>query len=212
MEINIQHVEKAYLYLKGLAYHENLNLFLKQQIAEFEIQNMRVNQLLDDEENNNGLDDVFTNIVSTINSNEASANKQFQRWAKDISYRLLPKVVEREEDYKQRKHNEDKGLFISNVRESDEYAVSKINYFITAPVEIHIIETLWCLFVGSVLETKMSKDSYGNRMHPTALKNATSEDGTTGTGLFKRYIYQYNKWRNQAVEVATNISKDNDDV
>lgn len=212
VEISIQHVEKAYLYLKGLAYHENLNLFLKQQIAEFEMKHIEVSHSLEDEESNNGLDGIFINIVSTINSNEASASKQFNRWLKDISYRLLPKVVEREEDYKQRKHNEDQGLFISNVREADEYSVSKINYFITAPVEIYIIETLWCLFVGSVLETKMSKDSYGNRMHPTALKNATSEDGPTGTGLFKRYIYQYNKWRDQAVEVATNISKENDDV
>lgn len=213
MEISIQHVEKAYLYLKGLAYHENLNLFLKQQIAEFEMQNMKVSQLSEDKESNEGLDNVFINIVSTINNNEACASKQFKRWLKDISYRLLPKAVERkEENCKQRKDNEDKGLFISNVRESDNYSVSKINYFITAPVEIHIIETLWCLFVGSVLETKMRKDSYGNRMHPTALQNATSEDGTTGTGLFKRYIYQYNKWRDQAVEVATNISKDNGDV
>ena len=138
MRIDIDDIEKAYLYLKGLAYHENLNLFLKQQIAEFEMQNMKVSQLSEDKESSDGLDKVFINIVSTINSNEACASKQFKRWLKDISYRLLPKAVERKEDYKQRKDNEDKGLFISNVRESDNYSVSKINYFITAPVEIHI--------------------------------------------------------------------------
>ena len=160
MEISIQHVEKAYLYLKGLAYHENLNLFLKQRIAEFEMKNIKVSTSIEHEENSDGLDHIFSKIALIINSDADSdrARKPFERWLKNISYHLLPKAVERAEDSNQSKHNEDKGLFISNVRESDKYLVSKINYFINAPIEIHIIETLWCLFVGPVLETKMNKD------------------------------------------------------
>ena len=214
MEISIQHVEKAYLYLKGLAYHENLNLFLKQRIAEFEMKNIKVSTSIEHEENSDGLDHIFSKIALIINSDADSdrARKPFERWLKNISYHLLPKAVERAEDSNQSKHNEDKGLFISNVRESDKYLVSKINYFINAPIEIHIIETLWCLFVGPVLETKMNKDSYGNRMHSTALQEATNKNTSTGYELFKRYIHQYNKWRDQAVEVATDISKKGDDV
>ena len=36
MELNIEHIKKAYLFVKSYAYHENLNLFLKQRMAEFE--------------------------------------------------------------------------------------------------------------------------------------------------------------------------------
>ncbi|AWT49049.1 hypothetical protein DLE54_05570 [Psychrobacter sp. YP14] len=213
MKISIQHVEKAYLYLKSLAYHENLNLFLKQRIAKFEEDNIKLSQLMEcEEESKNGLDDVFEKIALIINSDVYSDSKQFSRWLDRISYHLLPKAVEREEDSRHREHKENQGLFISNVRESDKYFVSKLNYFISAPVELHIIETIWCLFVGSVLETKMNKCSYGNRMHPFVLKNAMNKNSSNGTELFKRYINQYNKWRDQAIDVANNISKNGEDV
>ena len=120
---------------------------------------------------------------------------------------MLPKLVERNED----KPSQNTGLFISNVRDSDQYQVSKVNYFINAPVEIHIIEMLWCLFVGSALEKGMSKDSYGNRMHSSAL-NFSKDSDLSGQEVFKRYIDQYNQWRDQALEVATQVSKNGDDV
>ena len=209
MEISIQHVEKAYLYLKGMVYHENLNFFLKQRIADFEFENTKPDEIFRTELESNDLDRVFENIAFILNSNEPCENKKVQRWLKSINYNLLPKNV----DIRERNSNKKrKGLFVSNVKESEEYLISKMNHFINAPIEIHIIDTLWCLVVGSVLEKNMSKDSYGNRMHPSALKNATKTDGITGGGLFKRYISQYDKWRNQAVSIATEIAKNGNDV
>lgn len=198
MELNIDHIRKAYLFLKSYAYHENLNLFLKQRVAEFESTHIEINE-------------IFEIIVGVINQESPSDHPKFKEWLGRIDYHLLPKLVERREDHKQNKTNQKNGLFISNVRDSLQYQVSKVNYFINAPIEIHIIDMLWCLLVGPALEAKQSRDSYGNRMHPSAL-NFSKENGANGSEVFKRYIDQYNQWRDQALAVATEASKSGDDV
>ncbi|RLT91614.1 MULTISPECIES: reverse transcriptase domain-containing protein [unclassified Ketobacter] len=199
MNLDILQIEKAYLCLKSYAYHENLNLFLKQRVAEFELKNAE-------------LDYAFETISDVINSDNAHRSDQFQAWVKDIDYHLLPKLVERKEDHNQNQHNRDKGLFISNVRDSEKYQVSKVNYLFRAPVELHIIETLWCIYAGAALESSMSRDSYGNRMHSSVLRYTSEDCGGFGKEIFKRYIDQYNQWRDQAIQVATDISKQGDDV
>ena len=130
-----------------------------------------------------------------------------------IDYHLLPKKVDRNEDELQKNHNDGaNGLFISNVKDSKNYQVSKVNYFVKAPIEIHILEILWCLFAGPALEVKVSKDNYGNRMHPSALKYGNKCDGVNGQEVFKRYIEQYNAWRDQAIKAATETAQFGDDV
>ncbi|WP_396587742.1 reverse transcriptase domain-containing protein [Bermanella sp. R86510] len=194
MELNINHIRKAYLFVKSYAYHENLNLFLKQRVAEFETSHTE-------------LDEVFESIIEVVDQENPCNHKYFKDWLKSINYHLLPKLIERNED----KSNQNTGLFISNVRDSEQYQVSKVNYFIKAPVEIHIIEMLWCLIIGPALEKDMSKDSYGNRMHSSAL-NFSEDNDFSGQEVFKRYIDQYNQWRDQALEVATEVSNSGDDV
>jgi len=198
MELSIDHVKRAYLYLKSYAYHENLNLFLKQRVAEFEATHPELEQ-------------IFETIVSIVSDSKTYEDENFDKWLKSIDYHLMPKVVERKEDYKQNEQNHTNGLFISNVRDSEKYLVSKVNYFINAPVEVHIIEILWCLFVGPALESGMSKDSYGNRMHSSSLNYAEDND-LKGQEVFKRYIDQYNQWRDQGIKVATEVSANGDDV
>lgn len=198
MTFTTENVRKAYLYLKSYAYHENMNLFLKQRVAEFEASTPELEQ-------------AFEQIVTVINSESPWESNIFLLWLKDIGFHYLPKAVNRKEDHEQNEKNKINGLFISNVRDSNSYQVSKVNYFIKAPVEIHIIEMLWCLFAGSALEEGMSKDSYGNRMHPSALKFAADKDAS-GQEVFKRYIDQYNQWRDQAIKVATETSTDGDNV
>ncbi|KAE8545767.1 reverse transcriptase domain-containing protein [Marinobacter nauticus] len=195
MELKIHHVKKAYLYLKSYAYYENLNLFLKQRVAEFEALHSE-------------LDQSFEDIVRIMSGENPCDDERFNEWLKRIDYHLLPKVVERREAHKE---SENFGLYISNVRDSEKYQVSKVNYFISAPVELHIIEVLWCLFAGPALEKCMSKDSYGNRMHPSALKFA-NDNYSSGQEIFKRYIDQYNQWRDRAINVATEVSANGDNV
>lgn len=182
--------------MKSYAYHENLNLFLKQRVAEFEA-------------NNQNVEEIFEEILNVLKSDDCFENELFKKWIDSVDYHLLPKLVERHDVKSIKKKQE--GLFLSNVRDSDKYQISKVNYFIKAPVEVHLIEIMWCLFVGPVLELKVSKDIYGNRMHSNAL-DAMELDNVNGQEIFKRYIDQYDLWRDQAINVAADISKNGDDV
>jgi len=190
-------INKAYLFLKSYAYHENLNLFLKQRVASFEV---------------NEFDKALTDLTYFLNDESWEDNKDFSDWLSDIDYHLLPKAINRVEDSSQNEHNKKNGLFISNVRDSKHYQVSKVNYFINARVELHIIEILWSIVVGPALENELSSDCYGNRMHSSAKSYSDNFAKKENNALFKRYIEQYNKWRDQSIDVAANISKNGDDV
>lgn len=203
MDLNIGHVEKAYLYLKNYAYHENLNLFLKQRIASFE------------EKKSENMNEIFETILNVIKTEDHhfAENEILEAWLHKIDYHLLPKTIERAEEEKQKEYNKsNNGLFISNVKDSLNYQVSNVNYFIKAPIEIHIIEILWCLFVGPALENILNKDCYGNRLHQSVFKYGNHSDSISGQELFKRYIVQYNSWRDQAINIASNTAKKGDDV
>lgn len=199
MDLTKEVIEKAYLYLKSHTYHENLNLFLKERVAEFEC---------------NVYDEAIEAITRVVNADSAIETPEFKAWLKDIDYHLLPKSVDRPEDTQQNDHNKDNGLFITNVTVSEKYQISKVNYLINAPVELHIIEVLWCLYVAPILEAKLTKDCYGNRMNSFAKEFCTNtpEDSSGSTELFKRYIEQYNLWRDQAIDIATNLANSQEDV
>lgn len=197
MELSEAAVKKAYLFLKSYAYHENLNLFLKQRVASFEV---------------NEFNGALSKLTHFLNDDGWKESNEFSGWLEGIDYHLLPKAINRAEDLVQNEHNVKKGLFITNVRDSDSYNVSKVNYFINASVELHIIEILWCIVVGPALENELSSDCYGNRMHTSAKPYSGDIDKKESNALFKRYIQQYNKWRDQSIDVATNISKDGEDV
>lgn len=198
MEIDNKIIKQAYLYLKNYIYYDNLNLFLKQKIAEFETDNQIKNQIK--------LEKKFEEIVNYLTHNDTT---QLNNWLEQIDFHILPKQVDFV-DCDNKKTQE--GLFISNVREKESYVVTKINYLIDAPIALHIIDTLWCLYVGPVLEAEISKDNYGNRMSASALRFAKNQGSHNEKVLFKYFIKQYNRWRDQSIQIAKDLSENKDDV
>lgn len=198
MKLDIDTIKSAYLSLKSYAYQDNLNLFLKQRVAAFE---------------STDSDTSFQKILSVLNSKEPVETSDFKGWLEEISYYLLPKSVSKAEDIKQNQHNKTNGLFISNITSSTEYQVEKVNYFINAPVELHVIEMLWCTVVGSVMDSRLSDDCYGNRLKNFPTSNDTGDKPSYYTrDIFKRYVDQYNQWRDQAIEIASNLANKEEDV
>lgn len=154
-------------------------------------------------------DDLQT-LLDAINSEDICSNDDFKKWLGAISFRLLPKGANRPEDKPQNDHNKENGLFLTNVTASEEYEVSKLNYMIDAPAELHLLEILWCLVVAPALEDDLTKDCYGNRLSDAAI--AFNESFTFGTEptkseVFKRYFDQYSAWRDKALDCATELSK-----
>lgn len=201
MNISSEVVRKAYLILKNNVYHENLNLFLKQRVAKFE---------------SNGFDESINRLTSVLETEYPQSTNEFENWLSVINYNVLPKKILRLEDKlegeKPENEKSNDGLFLSNVKDSEIYRVTNINYFINAPIELHIIEVLWSLTVGVLLDGKLSKDCYGNRVNDIIKKSIDKISENSSTELFKRYIDQYNNWRDEAISVATNIAKAKEDV
>ena len=110
-------------------------------------------------------------------------------------------------------NGEENELFISNVTTSSRYRADKVNYFIIAPVELHVIEVLWCLVVGPLMEEELRECCFGNRMDDAA-KNFTrgAFDAGNSRSLFKYYMGQYGSWRDRALETAKEISESGEDV
>ncbi|EFT1406517.1 reverse transcriptase, partial [Salmonella enterica] len=113
-------VISAYNCLKSYAYYENLNFFLKAEVARFESFN-------------------FQSKVDRIVEFFENDNEDFIKWLNKIEVELLPKKIDSHLDFEQRSG----ALFLSNNKTADDYKVCAVNYLITAPAEIYIIETLW---------------------------------------------------------------------
>ena len=190
-------VEQAYLYLKSYSYHENINFFLKQKIAEFECDPR--------------FDENIRKLSDSLRRKNFTTSPAFKKWLESVDCRILPKSFKSPED-RNGNGRKDGGLLISNVTTSSEYLADRVNYFISAPVELHIIEVLWCLVVGPLVEEDLQECCCGSRLHDLA-KNFTRQENTGNfTTLFRLYVKQYNSWRDQALKVATEISKKDEDV
>ena len=199
MKLNENDITNAYLALKNHVYYDNINLFLKQRLSEFES--------VDGSE----FEQRLQTILSVFGDADFESNEQLIGWLDQIDFHLLPKSIEPRKEGNCEEES-DKGLFISNVRESEGYDVSKVNYFINAPIELHILDALWCLVVAPALEHSMSKDSYGNRLSSQSLAYSNKRTLSGNTSVFRRYITQYNQWRDQAITQATRIFEGGDDV
>lgn len=187
-------LKQAYLYLKSYSYHENLNFFLRQKIAEFEC---------------DSFDERIGELFRLLRLKNFTKSSAFREWLESIDCRVLPKSVNGPED--KNGNGRKNGLFISNVTTSSEY-LARVNYFIIAPVELHIVEVLWCLVVGPLMEEGLEECCYGNRLHDSA-KNFTQQKNTGNfTTLFRLYANQYSSWRDRALKVAEEISKKDEDV
>lgn len=186
-------VISAYNCLKSYAYYENLNFYLKAEVARFENSKFH------------------TKINRVVNFFE-NDNEEFSRWLNKIEVELLPKKIDSHLGFTQ-----DSGaLFLSNNKTADEYKVSAVNYLIVAPVEIYLIETLWSIFVGSMLDDRFSESVYGNRISKTIKKYSKQNDDSKriyAKNIFERYIDNYNKWRDGGIDKAIDvIEKERNDV
>ena len=188
---------QAYLYLKNYAYYENMNFFLKQRIAEFE-------------------GDVFEKKIEKLstefNKRGFTSNSFFKECLKSIDFHVLPKSILTLEEKDVDQDDQNKGLYISNISRSSEYRVCKVNYFVNACIELHIIEFLWCLIVGPILEEDLSEHCYGNRMDEATKNFRFRRNAGQYRRLFKYFYKQYSSWRDRGISIACKIHENNQDV
>lgn len=171
----------AYLKLKQEIYYEQLDLFVRNRLAEFEADGLLKQKI---HELANLLDDWVDEELPTPIS--ALIDK--------IDYHIIPKVVGSEACLNVNSQ------VISNCKTSENYDVQSVHYLIDAPVELLILDTAWCILNGKENEKVLGSCCYGNRLNydkPVSETNVQS--------LFKLYHKQYSMWRDGAVDAAKEL-------
>jgi hypothetical protein len=179
-------IRSCYLALKQEIYHDNLNHFLKKKLSSFE--------------HENDIDKYLKEFCKKINNACEMQDYKILINNDSVDYHILPKSLSKEQDNKTIHIN-----FLSNMRSHRDYELVNINYFIDPSIEVLLVSALWTKSIGKMLDGDFNDDCLGNRIDQ-------SLDYATHPRLFKPYIYQYKKWRNQAIDVALDNAKNHTNI
>ena len=83
--------------------------------------------------------------------------------------------------------------------------LSKMLIFCDMPIELHILSILWIKKYGTILDKKINKHIYSNRL-------ISENKRSSGHALFKPYSRQYQKWWSNAVDESKNLLEKNENV
>lgn len=132
-------ITDAYRKLKTYFYYDNSDLFMKRKIADFEYKNENIEQIFDQlaKKLNTQSEDIGKYVI-TAQSNRNNL----------IDFYILPKSFENNI-----LENDCKNIIITNRYTSEVYEFSKFNFLIDIPIELHIINVLWIVKLGYLLDS-----------------------------------------------------------
>jgi hypothetical protein len=196
---SIKLVEIAYKKFKQYAYYEQLDLFQRKKIADFECDSnfdKKLNQL---------------SIIIDIIKKGADDIEEIDNLLKNINYNLIPKSIGSIPCDKKSisKDKDDKNFhFITNNKSSDKYCLEGINYFIDVPIELQLICVIWIMKAGVHIDSGLSDSCYWFRLNEK-LKKPNEQS----SHIFKLYNTQYSEWRKNAIQKAEDtLKKENKDI
>jgi len=176
----IEDINRAIDYLLTEAYYEQVDLWFRNQCCSEELTDINKRK-------------VFTNkCVKLINDCKYNDNNQeILDLVNMVDCKIFPKSIEDGNNSNVENKEEISGRWISNHRTKDEYIVDHVELYIDLPLELRIIDVLWCMKVGTILDAQLSSNCYANRIEKRAGKN-----------LFKLYFNQYKSWRDSGLRRA----------
>lgn len=186
--ISSQLVFEAYRKFKSNYYYDKSSLAIRLQIAEFE-ENVRNAVGSDFREK---FDAYTVDLLNALNGQE-DVETCIASYCAQIDCTLVPKNMERTDD------KNDNIQFLSNVEPIDSITVKDVNVVIVAPIEIHILSTLWVMLIGIKLSKCIGDDNYAYLLE---YKDADRKEIKPGLKLYKPYFYGYQQWRDNAHHTA----------
>jgi len=207
-EYTSDQMRAAYAKYKSHVYYDTTELFQRKQLAVFETgigdeitrSHPRVYKIKEDFFQFAAIDlnQKFAAIAEGL-TNYHSNPEFIDHFLDQIKLTPLPKNFVDPKKRKEIQQNvPSQENFITNKREDETYLVDRLSIFISLPVELHLISVLWLMQYGYRLDKKLGDECLGNRLILNQDKTAITE----GSGLFKPYFNQYQKWRDLAVEEA----------
>lgn len=197
-------LKSAYRKYKNHVYYDNYSAIQRFDLAKFEVENFKISFVDKAEYEHNkdfekAFDDYFSKLAYDLTNDWCNKIKNI---IDNIDVISFPKNVE--------SVNDKKNNIITNFKKSSS-DVSKIHYFIDLPVEGHILGVLWILRLGYVLDDKLYKHCYGNRLNEYLLENLKENDNSEeydfSPFLFQPYYKKYQSWRDDGLDVADNLLK-----
>jgi len=185
MKIEREHIYSAYRKLKSFVYYNTTDLKLRNRIAEFESDPKFKYRL--------------RSVRRVVNSKNPIRQEAFQKWLDDISFRIVPKGIDKKGTTSNDKIYQD-GTFISNVTSARVHKVTNVNYFFDGPIELLLIDLLWIMFDGKLLDKQLGEECYGSR-----LEEALFRHNNSSPKLYRKYHELYSNWRDKGIKKAKEI-------
>ncbi|MEJ6467287.1 RNA-directed DNA polymerase [Fusobacterium ulcerans] len=203
-DLIIEETPMAYLYLKKqISYENNVLLFLKKQIADFEFK-YKLNIMKSENDKDVDFKDVIAKIKNYMNTDFKEKIK-FTKVIKKIGEESLEEKILENFNL-----NKNKTLDIKRIKEyndvieeflENQNLLSTIkstvdyNYIIDCPIELHILSFIWIRKVGVKIEKELTKKySYAFRLDDDVIKGGLHKP------LFKRYTSQYQDYKNNGLK------------
>jgi hypothetical protein len=134
-----------------------------------------------------------------VKLSDAIQAKDISQWLELIDYTLIPKKL---------KENTLQDSYYTNLTKQEKYDVESINIFIYAPIELHLISTLWTMLIGEKLDIQLHKEVQGNRLY----RDKNNHFQNDSYKLFRPYYEGYQSFRDNAITMATALHKQKLDV
>lgn len=184
-------IKDAYEKLLSSVYYDNTNLILRNQLTKYAIRLK-----------NEG-DNVFNDVLAVVNGAETT---ELERWKEEITLDYYPKKISKSPS----NGKSECANFISNMNYEKELKIDRLSIFAKFRIEIHIISVLWLMKFGPKIEKSLSGCCYANRL---SLSGDENEKVTDGKWLYKKYIYQYQRWWGDGIDIANRtLKEDKEDV
>ena len=185
MRVTEEQVQLAYRKLKSLVYFDKTDLRLRARLAAFEC--------------GKDFHKKLAAVHEVVSAAQPSSSPKFQRWLKDVGYRLVPKKLKLSpQDLPNAQIH--KGRFITNVTTAPTIDVDKVNFFFDGPIELHLIAVLWIMLEGRLLDEALDDDCCGSR-----LSSHLSNKEDDSLALFTKYHEQYSRWRDTGIRKAKKL-------
>lgn len=171
-------IEGAYRKLKSYYYYNKNFLIMRKKVADFE----------DDEERMNA---IFEQLAFAL-SHPVKAQSYINDLIQKVDFFAIPKKFD--------SGSVTNNSIISNTVSRDK-KMKSVNFFINAPIELHILDTLWSIFLAKMDYDKktLTYSVYGNTINKSALF-VDNEIDFQSRNLFNRYFNKYTEWRNDAFD------------
>ncbi len=192
MNFDENQVFNAYKKLKHYFFYDNTTLLVKQKLAKFEQDSFDPSLTL------NEIKVKLHQKIEIVFKAISSDDKVYLN--DNLNITILPKKV------KQNKRD----IITNNFKNEDKIEIERLNIYIDAPIEIHIISVLWVMYVGRFLNVNLGANSYANKLD--LILEPETDDPKENFKLYKPYFVQYQQWRDHAIQKTESLLNDSKNV